>query len=154
MELDLAISYQCHVSLPLFTSIHPFFSVVSATYRAMPGRSTEHWAGTDQRPPVGRSSPEPASCRSLSPGISAGCPIGKHTRRDISLTVRTLGDDTKVVKIKTFKYCWKKSLCYKNLTFTWIPKTNLALITWTHSFRLFVCVVLSVCCWVLLKIWL
>lgn len=46
----------------------------SGTYRAMPGHSTENSAGTGQQPLAGQSSPEPASCKSLSPGISAGCP--------------------------------------------------------------------------------
>lgn len=44
------------------------------TYQAMTDRSTEHSAKTGQLPPAGQSSLEPASCRSLLPEISAGCP--------------------------------------------------------------------------------
>lgn len=51
--------------------------ILPSPYRAMPGRSTESWAGTGQPPPAARSSPELASCRNLSLGISAGCPEGK-----------------------------------------------------------------------------
>lgn len=44
----------------------------------MPSRSTESSAETGQLPLAARSNPEPASCRSLLLGISAGCPEGKH----------------------------------------------------------------------------
>lgn len=57
----------------------------------MPGHSTESWAGTGQPPPAGRRSPEPASCRSLSLGISAGCPKRKKSVRWLMSIVNICG---------------------------------------------------------------